>query len=279
MERCRPREPATWPRYRAEIMTPPHAQDDGSGTVTIPAHFHGPPESGNGGYTCGLAAVALGTAPAQVRLRIPPPLDRPLQVEQRGDLGVLLDGDDVVAEVRPADLDLDTPSPISFEAATDALGRFDVGAYAAEHAFPTCFTCGPHRAPGDGLRIFPAPVDGRPDLVVGPWVPDGSDADDDGLIRDEIVWAALDCQSGLVWILGDPPTGAAVLGQLAVSIVRRPSPGEELVVAGWRTDADGRKCHSGSAVWTADGDLIAKGQAIWIRLADDQHETFNTATR
>ena len=260
-------------------MTAPNSQDDAPGTVTIPAHFHGPPESGNGGYTCGLAAVALGTAPAQVRLRIPPPLDRPLRMEHRGELKVLLDGDKVVAEVRLADVDMETPSPIGYGAAIDALGRFDVDAYASEHAFPTCFTCGPLRGPGEGLRIFPAPVAGRPGLVVSPWVPDESYADDDGLIRDEIVWAALDCPSGLVWIFGDPPTGPAVLGQLAVSIVRRPSPGDELVVAGWRTDADGRKCHSGSAVWTAGGDLIAKGQAIWILLADEQHSTFNTATR
>jgi hypothetical protein len=26
------------------------------------------------------------------------------------------------------------------------------------HPFPTCFTCGPDRAPGDGLRIFPGPL-------------------------------------------------------------------------------------------------------------------------
>ncbi|MEI2700767.1 MAG: hypothetical protein V9E94_21380 [Microthrixaceae bacterium] len=72
------------------------------------------------------------------------------------------------------------------------------------HAFPTCFTCGPDRASGDGLRIFPAQVPGRPELVVSPWRPDRSFVDDDDRIRDELVWAALDCPSWLVWMVLDP---------------------------------------------------------------------------
>ena len=47
---------------------------------TIPTiirkRFCGPPNSGNGGYVCGLLANALGE-PAQVTLHAPPPLDPP----------------------------------------------------------------------------------------------------------------------------------------------------------------------------------------------------------
>ena len=39
-------------------------------TVTIPARFHGPPDSGNGGYTYGVAAATVGPGPVQVRLRV-----------------------------------------------------------------------------------------------------------------------------------------------------------------------------------------------------------------
>ena len=34
-------------------------------TLTVPARFNGPPDSGNGGYTCGLLAEALGARPAE----------------------------------------------------------------------------------------------------------------------------------------------------------------------------------------------------------------------
>jgi hypothetical protein len=243
-------------------------------TVTIPAHFHGPPGSGNGGYTCGVAALTLGADPARVRLFVPPPVDRELEVRRRGEDCVLLDDDSVVAEARPASLDLGPPEPVLYDEAVAALARFDVDAYAAQHAFPTCFTCGPGRAPGEGLRLFPAPVEGRRGLVASPWVPHESHAGADGGVRTEIVWAALDCPGGLVWILGDPPTGPAVLGELCASVLRRPAAGEELVAAGWLLDAEGRKRRSGTAVWTGDGELVAKARATWIVLSPEQHTDF-----
>ncbi len=252
---------------------------DTTATVTIPAHFHGPPESGNGGYTCGVAAATVDAPTVQVRLRVPPPLDRPLRVEHRDGHNVLLDGDTVVAEARPGAVALTPPAPVGFDLAADALERFDLDEYTAGHAFPTCFTCGPNRAPGDGLRIFPVPIAGRPELVACPWLPDDLSAGPDGRVRDEILWAALDCPSGMVWMVGDPPAGPAVLGQLAVEIRQRPAVGTPLVVAGWRTEADGRKLHAGSALWNEAGDLLAVGDATWIQLAADQHDTFNAATR
>jgi hypothetical protein len=247
-------------------------------TVTIASHFHGPPESGNGGYTCGLFAATLGFAPARIRLRVPPPLDRPLLVQHRGDVSVLLDGDTVVFEARPGTVDVTAPPPIGYEDAVAARDAFDVDAYAAQHAFPSCFTCGPHRTPGAGLRLFPVPVADRPAVIASPWVPDDSVAGDDGLVRAEILWAALDCPSGLAWIGRDPTTGPSVLGELAVSIVHAPTPGDELVVAGWQVEAEGRKRDAGSAIWNASGELIASAQATWVVLAPTQQESFNTAT-
>ncbi len=243
-------------------------------SVTIPARFHGPPGSGNGGYSCGAAAVALGAGSTSVRLRVPPPLDRPLRVEHSDDGIVLLDDATVVAEARPAPVTVEPPEPITFDAAVAALERFDVAAYEADHAFPTCFTCGPHRAPGDGLRLFPAPVPGHAGMVVSPWTPHADHVDADGAVSDEILWAALDCPGGLAWIVGDPPTGPAVLGELTASIVRRTTEADRLVVAGWRLDADGRKHRSGTAVWTSDGDLVALGEATWIVLGTHQHAGF-----
>ncbi len=243
-------------------------------SVTVPAHFHGPPTSGNGGYTSGVAAVALGVSPAQVRLRVPPPLDRPLVVEHRGESVVLLDGEVVVAEAWPAAVDVTPPEPVGYAEAVAARQRFDLDAYTAMHAFPTCFTCGPRRPPDEGLHFVPAQLEDRPHLVVSPWTPDARYCDDGGLVRAEVVWAALDCPSGLAWIARDPEVPAAVLGQFAVEILRRPSSAERLVLCGWPMGADGRKRRSGSAVWTEAGELVAKGEATWIVLAGDQLDAF-----
>jgi hypothetical protein len=261
------------------VVTDTSRTTDGR-AVTIDWQFRGPPESGNGGYSCGVAATALGTAPAVVRLRVPPPLGRALVIERGEGSTRLLDGATVVAEAQPADdVDIEPPRPVPFHDAVAAREHMDVDAYAADHPFPSCFTCGPGREAGDGLQIFPSEVDGRDGLVVSPWVPDASFGLLDGGVRDEILWAALDCPSGLAWMFGDPSVGPAVLGELAVAIVRRPSVGQELVVAGWRVGADGRKRHAGSAVWSADGDLLAKARATWIVLAGEQRASFNATTR
>ena len=34
--------------------------------VIVPARYNGPPDSGNGGYTCGLVAAELGATSAEV---------------------------------------------------------------------------------------------------------------------------------------------------------------------------------------------------------------------
>lgn len=240
----------------------------------IPTRFNGPPGSGNGGYCCGLVAAHLGAGPARVRLRLPPPLERPLQLRREQGSALLVDGDAVVAEASPTSLDADVPEPVDHSAAVAALEAFDVDGYGAAHAFATCFTCGPGRAPGDGLRIFPAVVADRPELAVSPWSPHPSFADADGFIRDEILWAALDCPSGLVWITRDPATGPAVLGELAVDISRRVVAEEPLVVTAWQAGAQGRKRTSGSALWDAEGSLVAHAEATWIVLDESHHRSF-----
>jgi hypothetical protein len=83
-------------------------------SLAIPARFNGPPDSGHGGYSAGLAASLVEGA-AEVALRAPPPLETPLTVERRGDgSAALLDGDRLVLEARPASVDVDVPEPVSF---------------------------------------------------------------------------------------------------------------------------------------------------------------------
>ena len=148
-------------------------------TVVIDRRFCGPPESGQGGYTCGLLARVLPGA-VEVSLRAPPPLERPLIIENvAGDQLELSDGDTVIAQARAADLDLAPPARVTLDEAKAAVAGY-LGF--KHHAFPSCFACGPDRDEGDGLRLFPGPVEGR-EIVSCPWQPSVELADAGGLVR------------------------------------------------------------------------------------------------
>lgn len=244
-------------------------------TVTISRRFNGPPESGHGGYTCGLVATALTDGAVEVTLRSPPPVERPLLLATDSDRVELRDDEQLVAEGVTVEPQIAPPDPISFAVANAAAATFDAESYAAEHPFPTCFACGPGRAPGDGLRLFPAEI--APHLIASPWVPDESLAADDGLIDPVFLWAALDCPSGLVWVHDVPQPPPHVLGRMAVTVQRRPAPGNELVVAGWHIGIDGRKRRSGAVVWDSDGAVVAASLATWISLDPSHHSMFRPA--
>lgn len=245
-------------------------------TITIPERFHGPPRSGNGGYACGITA-AVFDGPAEVSLRLPPPLDRPLVLTSADNKATLRDGDAVVADAVETTAPLDTPEPITLDEARAATATFDVAAYHAGHPFPGCFTCGPAREPGDGLRLFPGRIDRPAPTIAWPWSPDPSLPRTNGALDPAVMWAALDCPSGLAWIHSDLERGPSVLGTLAAEIHRPLAPGEQAVVGGWVTDIAGRKVRSGSAIWTADGELVAAARAVWLELTDEQFARFGVS--
>ena len=227
--------------------------------IVIADRFRGPPEIGNEGYVCGMLAQRLD-GPAQVRLLAPPPLEKALSVVELGDGGLALrDGASLIAEARPASLELVPPTPPSFEEA-EAATRSYVG-HAGNHPFPTCFVCGPLRETGDGLRILSGVVPGR-GLVASPWVPDHSLADDTGNTAPEFVWAALDCP-GFAAAVGDAPR-PALLGQMTAALDRGVTPGQRCIVVGWRLGQDGRKHFMGTALFNEAGEVCGRASAIWI---------------
>ena len=238
----------------------------GDATISIPARFNGPPDSGNGGYTCGLVAGALGARAAEVTLKAPPPLERPLAVDRRDGGVVVSDGEVVVAEGRPVEVGVDPPAPVGLDVARASAGGPFLDP--EQHPFPSCFVCGPVRAEGDGLRIFAGPVDGAGGPFADVWTPPPSLAGPDGRVPDEIVWAALDCPtSGPV--ANDPERPGflpIVLGRLGVRIDAPVVAGEPHVVMAWPTGVDGRKRGAAAALYTADGELCAVSRALWIEL-------------
>ena len=238
--------------------------------IRIGHRFCGPPDSGNGGYTCGLVAAHVD-GPAEVTLRLPPPLETPLSVApgDGGSVGVL-DRDALVAEgIRRGeeDLGIDVPEPVGVAVAELAGTSSQLHEHPEEHPFPTCFVCGPLRAPGDGLRILVGPVTGR-SVAADTWTPAADLAGADGVVRPEMVWAALDCSGGVGSWLADPIAGNPfVLGRMAVTINGPVRTGAAHAVVGWRAAHDGRKVTAGSAIFTADGELAGLACATWIQLA------------
>ena len=229
-------------------------------TLVIETRYQGPPQSGNGGYVCGRLAAFLD-GPAAVRLREPPPLEVPLSVERTADGAALVHEGRTIAEARPVELPRQipaAPTPAQAETAARAYAGFE------SHWFPSCFVCGPKRKVGDGLRIFAGAVDGA-DLVASTWTPDASLGDAAGRVRPEFLWAALDCPGGFAF---EPPAeGAILLGELAVALDGEVAVGEPCVVVGWETGHDGRKHHTGTALYDASGACRGMGRAIWLEVA------------
>jgi hypothetical protein len=221
------------------------------GEIVIEQRFRGPTGSANGGYTCGLVAGFLD-GPAEVTLRLPPPLERPLAVERDGDGPVrVLDDGALVAEARPRMLELEPPAAPSYEdAAAAALPEGDLAS-----PFPECFVCGPHRAEGDGLRIFAGPLDDG--VVAASWVPVRP------YTRPEFVWAALDCPGAYACGFGE--RGVLVLGRLAARVEALPQAGERCVVVGWPLGDEGRKAFAGTALFGEGGRLLGIARATWIQ--------------
>jgi hypothetical protein len=238
-------------------------------TLTIEPRFNGPPDSGNGGYACGRLARFVDGPAAEVTLRLPPPIGRPLDAERDGDSGgaILRDGDAVVAEARPADIPAEAPAPADH---TEAARAADHSPFldAVHHPFPTCFVCGPKREPGDGLRIFAAPLAER-DVFAAPWAPDPELANADGVLPTELVWAALDCPTSAPVANDWQAEGGflpIVLARFATRILAPVEAGREHTIVSWRIAVDGRKRHAGAALHSEGGELLAVARALWIEL-------------
>lgn len=238
-------------------------------TIVVDPRFAGPPGSGNGGYTAGLLAQLLPTDPrhgVQVTLRLPPPLGVDLATEPVTEASVdpagnvtavrLRHGDRLVAEAQTVEADISPVEVVSLAAACEAEQEY---AGLRGHPFPGCFTCGPDREPGDGLRLAPGPVADRRTACT--WTPEPNLADHDGLVRDEFVWAALDCPGGWTADLQGRPM---VLGRITAQVDDRARAGERHVVMGQWLGEEGRKTFTATTAYDSDGRVVARARHVWI---------------
>jgi hypothetical protein len=237
-----------------------------SPSLVVPRRFRGPATSGNGGWTAGALATRLaGTGeapqpPFRVRLSAPPPLETPLEVRESKallDEQVILEATQLGEDESRATL-LPVP-PVPYDAAVDAGLRY---AGLSDHPFPECFSCGPERSPGDGLRLRPGPVDGDDGVVAAAWTPDESVVDGSGqvAVAVPVLWAALDCPGGWAVELAGRPM---VLGTMTASILARPRAEEPLVVTARALSVSDRKATTATTLYK-DGEVLAVAAHVWI---------------
>ncbi len=231
-----------------------------SETVVIDPRYRGPPHSGNGGYVAGLLAAPLGGS-GDASFRRPVPLGRELQAGWDATAGAatLSDQGELLVEVKPSAMALDAPLAPSLAEATEANARY-LGRR-VRLPFAHCLGCGMERAEGDGLRIFAGPT-GKDGVYASPWTPHPAHADQNGAVRPEFVWTALDCSGGFA-LMGDVMR-FLVTARLAVRIDALPQAGETYVVAAWPIERGERKHRSGTAIYAPDGRVLALGEALWI---------------
>ena len=227
---------------------------------TIDPRYCGPPRSGNGGYVSGRLASFLGSPEGvtEVTLRSPPPLGVRLEVVEGEGALALRNRETLVAQAEPSALAGEPPARVTFDADVAAAPR---SAGRRDHPFPTCFVCGLDRAAGDGMRLEPGAISaGR---AAAAWRPDPSLAATDGLIAPEFEWAALDCPGGwAAGIAGRP----MVLGRMTARVRSRPRAGDDCVIVGQLRGTEGRKTFTSSALYGANGELLANATATWLQV-------------
>lgn len=223
----------------------------------IARRFRGPAGSGNGGYTCGILAGEIEGIATTMLLK-PPPLDTELAWERDGETVKLVSPDgDVVGTGRPGEFKHEPLAPVSLDEARDAMERF-LGD--APHPFPECFTCGTGREVGDGLLLRPGPA--SEGVAASVWRPHENFASR-GVAGVPVTWAAIDCPG--VWSAAyeDRPM---VLGRMTGEVLAPPRVDREYISVGRVLREDGRKLDAATALYSPDGDLLARAEQTWIEI-------------
>jgi hypothetical protein len=233
--------------------------------IVIARQFRGPPNSGNGGYVCGVLGREIDGA-STVALRALIPLDVPLKLEaiENGMRLVGSDGTLIAEGLRATSALPEPPAPPSLAEARAAGERC---LWTDKPFHPPCFTCSSIREDGDGLRILPGQIAGAAEgHIACVWTPHAAFAGADGFVPEEIVWAALDCPGSLAWIV-KTGLGGGLLGTMTGEVLRLPRAGEPTIVTAWPIEQSGRKFVAGVTLFDAGGGLMARGSQIWISRA------------
>ncbi|MGH2954020.1 MAG: hypothetical protein ACRDK9_08375 [Solirubrobacterales bacterium] len=245
--------------------------------LVIPERYRGFEDVAHGGYVAGLLTRSIDGA-AEVVLRRPPPLGRPLVIEPNGDTGgvALCDGESVIAEATPAALELDVPRVVTFDEAQEASKAYPGH---TAHPFPSCFACGPHRQRGDGLRLFPGRLNGSR-IVAAPFEP-GALADGSEFLGSELAWAAVDCPQLWALMMDAPPDSPerVVTSRLAGTVRDRIRANQRYVVMAWPAGRDGDRLHADAAIVSEEGEPIGVARQTAVVVGPDWGVPLGADTR
>ena len=177
----------------------------------------------------------------------------------------LRQGDDLIVEAEPSTLDIDVP-PVPGPAAARAAEAGSPSRWEDQGVHPICLGCGLARTDDVGLEIAVGPleVDGHEE-VAAVWKPRAvhADRDDEGVVDRLWVLAALDCPGAMAFIARG--TFAGLLGRIVFEQYAPATVGDDHVVLGWQIGEEGRKLFAGTALATADGEVLAAAKATWFR--------------
>lgn len=231
-------------------------------TITVPERLHGYPGVAFGGYVAGVLAGRAAAKAVRVDFRRPVPTGVPVRLTGTPDGGCeLTDGELPLAVATPADSPgPDAPAAPSWEQAVAAAEAYRA---APPDGLVDCFGCGLDRTAATGLRLHCGPVPGR-ELVATAWAPGAELGGPDGLLPPELVWGALDCPGNAAGRLLEGRRAGAVTAALTARLLRPVPLGEGLVSYAWMLSASGRKYTVGTALATADGELCAVAEALWV---------------
>ncbi|MFE6171019.1 hypothetical protein [Streptomyces sp. NPDC056464] len=228
--------------------------------IVVPELYIGYPGVAFGGYVAGVLAARSGAPTVRVDFRGPVPVEAPVRIAETADGGVELGGSErPLAVARPGELPLAAPAAPSWDEAAAAAERFRA---APPSGVVDCFGCGLRYA-DRGLRVYCAPVP-EADLVASAWTPSHAFADPDGLLPAELVWGALDCPGHWAGRFLGTLSPGAVTAALTGTILRPVAAGEPCISYAWLLSESGRKHTMGVALATAEGELCAVSEALWI---------------
>ena len=240
-------------------------------TVRFDQRFQGFHDGALGGYAAGVAARGID-GPAEANLRALPPLERDLELRDDQGKVEIRDGETLVVEAHPAPFELEVPDPPS---ADDAEGAAERPIHTEDrHLYPSCFTCGPDRPEGDGLRLFMGRhPEGAPTLASA-WTPHPELGAGDDALPGELVWAALDCPTiWAAWATSVPaavPSGSfTVLARQRLERLAPVPAGETVTVTAWPVSRDDRKHVAGAAIHDRDGNLLARAESLLVEVPRD----------
>ncbi|WP_432076034.1 PaaI family thioesterase [Streptomyces wuyuanensis] len=229
--------------------------------IVVPPLYTGYPGVAFGGYVAGVLAEHTGAGTVRVDFRGPVPPGVPVRMAGTSDGGAELgERERPLATARPAELLLDAPAAPGWE---ESAAAADAVRAAPPSGLVDCFGCGMDRTPERGLRLHCGPVPGRT-LVAAGWIPSPALAGPGGLLPPELVWGALDCPGNWAGRMLGTQRAGAVTASLTGRLLRPVRTGEPHVSYAWLLSESGRKHTMGVAVATADGELCALAEALWL---------------